>query len=126
MSPELNLGLYPLTALRVDHPVADVAATGRDYDMGPGFGTGTRVTLQHLGADLMEAGYRVIWTRTSAGISHHSTVQFAWVNATCPISRFFGVGAGWAWDSRLTSYDQFPSLRSAHTQWRVFGVLGRP
>ena len=123
---ELNLGLYPLTALQVDHSAADIAATGRDYDMGPGFGTETQVTLQHQGADLLEAGYRVIWTRTSGGISHHSTVQFAWVDATCPLTRSLALGAGWGWDHRLTSYDAFPTMGTGHSQWRVFAVLGTP
>jgi hypothetical protein len=115
-----------VTALGVDYPAQDLAATGRVYDYGPGFGAGTAITLQRELADLVNAGYRAIFTRTSAGISHHSTLQFAWVNARCPITRAIAVGAGWAWDQRITSYDQNPTVRTAHMQWRVFGVLGRP
>lgn len=123
---EVNLGAYPLTAVQVDYQAQDLAATGRVYDYGPGFGAGTAVTLRRIGADLVRAGYRAIWTRTSSGISHHTTLQFAWVDARCPITRGLAVGAGWGWDQRITSYDENPTVKSAHTQWRLFGVFGNP
>jgi hypothetical protein len=120
---EAGLRAFPLSALQTDYPVQDLAETGRTYDYGPGGGPRVTVALRRRGIDLVSASYEAIWIRTVNGVSLHSAVQFARIEAKCPITESFSVGTSWNWDQRITSYDQNPTVRTSHTQWRIFGAL---
>jgi len=37
-----------------------------------------------------------------------------------PVESSLAVGGGWAWDERLASYDELPSVRRSAGEWRLF------
>lgn len=122
---ELGLGGFPLAALQTDYPVQDLAETGRVYDYGSGGGAAVAVGLRRRDVEIATASYEAVWMHTTNGVSRHSAVQFARVEARCPVSESFALGATWAWDQRITSYAQYPTIRASYVQWRVFGALTR-
>lgn len=120
---EAGLRAFPLSALQTDYPMQDLAETGRTYDYGPGGGPRVAVALRRRGIDLLSASYEAIWIRTTNGVSRNSAVQFARIEAKCPITESFSIGSSWDWDRRITSYDQNLTVRTSHIQWRFFGAL---
>jgi Domain of unknown function (DUF3943) len=95
--------------------------TGRNYDYGPGGGALASVHLYAGDAQILRAGYGVVWTHTVNGSSDNNTLQFARATAVVPIAGPFGLGAGYRWYSRKTNYaGGFFEARQTQSEWRAF------
>lgn len=95
--------------------------TGRSYDYGPGGGALASVRLISGGRDLFSAGYGVVWVHTVDGSSDENTLQFFRAAVTVPVAGALGVGGGYRWYSRQTSYlGGFVEPRRTQSEWRVF------
>ena len=115
---DASVMVFPLAGIRTinfEHP-----ETGRNYDYAPG--GGVRVAGRaYLGArEVVALGYGVAWAHTVNGFSTNNTLQFFRGVARVPIYKAFGVGAGYSWYSRKTSYPGFFEERKTQGEWRAF------
>jgi Domain of unknown function (DUF3943) len=95
--------------------------TGRNYDYGPGGGLLATARLYFHDAQVLEAGYGVVWTHTVNGVSDNNTLEFLEARVDVPIVGVLGAGGSYEWYSRKTSYrNGFVEARQAQTQWGVF------
>ncbi len=115
---DVRLVAYPLAGIQTTD-FAD-PATGRTYDFAPGAGVrvGGRLDLEAGGGAF--ANYTIAWARTVDGSSDRNTLQFFNVGLRLPVIRSFGIGAGYAWYSRKTTYTGFFEARKTQSEWRVF------
>jgi hypothetical protein len=94
--------------------------TGRNYDYAPGGGVRAAVRLFGGARELLAVGYGVAWAHTVNGVSRNNTLQFFRATARIPIAGPLGVGGGYWWYSRLTSYPGFFESRKTQSEWRAF------
>lgn len=95
--------------------------TGRNYDYGPGGGALAAVRLYAGERQVLSVGYGVVWLHTVNGTSDDNTLQFFRATATVPITGPLGVGGGYRWYSRKTTYaGGIFEPRSTQSEWRVF------
>jgi len=95
--------------------------TGRNYDYG--VGTGALAAIRLYGGDhqLVNLGYGFAWVHTVNGGSDENFLQFFRAAAIFPIDGPFGVGAGYRWYSRKTTYPGgYFEPRQMQSEWRVF------
>ncbi len=95
--------------------------TGRTYDYAPGAGLriGAKV-LNDRGLELASIDYSQIRVWTVDGVSDESRLQFLHAGGRIPLSRRFGLGAGYWWYGRRTTYTGFTEPRSTQSEWRAF------
>ena len=128
----LPLGLFAVTdASATALPLAGIQTTdfdnpqtGRNFDYAPG--VGVRVEARLVGpsrADLLDAGYGVVWARTADGTSTNNTLQFFRATARLPITRTVALGGRYSWYSRKTTYPAFFEARRTQSEWRAFVTL---
>jgi len=94
--------------------------TGRNYDYAPGGGVRAAVRLFGGARELLAVGYGIAWAHTVNGISHNNTLQFFRATARIPIAGPLGIGGGYWWYSRLTTYPGFVEPRKTQSEWRAF------
>ena len=112
----------PITAIQTTEAVNP--RTGRDYDFGPGGGVLAGVLVERDGREVLDAGYGVVWSHTVNGTSDHNTAQFLRATAVIPIAGPFGLGGGYRWYSRKSSFaDGRPASRQTQSEWRAFVSL---
>ena len=70
--------------------------------------------------ELLAVGYGIAWAHTVNGVSRNNTLQFFRATARIPIAGPLGVGGGYWWYSRLTSYPGFFEPRRTQSEWRAF------
>ena len=94
--------------------------TGRTYDYG--VGPGLRAAVQFLwnGRPVLDAGYGLVWVHTVNGSSNDSTLQYYRGSLRLPVAGPVGVGAGYSWYTRKTTYTGFFESRRTQSEWRVF------
>ena len=97
--------------------------TGRNYDYAPGGGARVAARLFGAGQELFSLGYGIAWARTVSGTSNNNTLQFFRATARVPITGQFGIGGGYGWYSRKTTYVGFSEPRRTQSEWRAFGTL---
>ncbi len=116
---EVDVSAIPLAGVKtIDFENPD---TGRNYDYGPGGGIRAGVRIYLAGRELLDVGYGVAWIATVNGFSDDNTLQFLRAEATLPVAGLFGVGGGYRWYSRKTSYSNgFLEPRQTQSEWRVF------
>jgi Domain of unknown function (DUF3943)/Outer membrane protein beta-barrel domain len=96
--------------------------TGRNFDYGPGGGIRAGARFFVRGREVGGLGYGVAWMATAQGTSDNNTLQFFRATARVPIVGRLGVGGGYAWYSRKTSYSGFFEPRKTQSEWRLFGT----
>lgn len=94
--------------------------TGRNYDYAPGGGVRVAARLYAGAREVLAAGYGVVWAHTVDGVSRNNTLQFLRVTGRIPIWGPFGVGGGYWWYSRKTSYTNFFERQRTQSEWRAF------
>ncbi len=116
---------YPLAALLTDYPADGFAipTRGRPYDYGQGGGARALASLYRDGLDLLLFSYEAVWLGTSNGISVHSAIQSFHAEGRLPLSSTLGMGAGYTWSKRITSYSHRSTVEVEGLQWRVFGFV---
>jgi hypothetical protein len=98
--------------------------TGRNYDYGVGGGVRAAARLFAGGQEVLSVGYGAVWEHTVNGVSNNNALQFFRANGRFPIVGPLGVGGGWWWYSRLTSYTgSFVEARKTQSEWRAFLTL---
>ena len=96
-------------------------STGRNYDYGPGAGALAAVRLYAGENQLLNVGYGFSWIHTVNGTSNENDLQFFRATATIPISGPVGIGAGYRWYDRKTTYPGgFFEPRQTQAEWRLF------
>jgi hypothetical protein len=94
--------------------------TGRNYDYGVGGGARVAARLFRGGREIAAAGYAVAWTHTVNGVSDGNTLQSFRSSLRVPVAGPIGVGGGYSWYSRKTTYSQFFEARKTQSDWRAF------
>lgn len=115
---DASIMVFPLAGIRtVDFENPDA---GRHYDYAPGGGARVAGRL-YLGArEILALGYGIAWAHTVNGFSTNNTLQFFRGVARVPIFGPIGVGGGYSWYSRKTSYPGFFEARKTQGEWRTF------
>jgi len=108
-------------------PLAGVGTTdflnplsGRSFDYGPGGGLRAAAKLGRKGADLLSASYGLAWTHTLDGSSTNNMLQYFRATGRWPLGERLGVGAGYSWYSRKTTYTGFYEATKTQSEWRAF------
>lgn len=70
--------------------------------------------------DLATLAYSVFWVHTSNGIGRNAALQSFRAEGRLPVAGPLAVGGSWAWESRLTTYDDHPTVRTNDTRARAF------
>ena len=112
--------VLPLAALENDHLPESAGLVGRGYDYGPGAAVTTAVCVRRDERDLATLAYSVTWIHTSNGIGRNATLQSLRAEARLPVAGPLAVGGSGSWESRLTTYDDHPTVRADSTVWRAF------
>jgi hypothetical protein len=112
--------VLPLAALGNDHLPESAGLVGRSYDYGPGAGVTAAVRVRRDERDLATLAYSVFWVHTSNGIGRNATLQSLRAEGRLPVAGPFAVGGSWTWESRLTTYDDHPTVRADSVQGRAF------
>ena len=94
--------------------------TGRTYDFAPGGGLRVAGRLYRKEREILRLGYGVAWAHTANGTSSSNTLQFFRASARLPVTGSFGMGAGYSWYSRRTTYSAFHEGTATQSEWRVF------
>ena len=69
---------------------------------------------------MVHLGYGVAFARTANGTSSSSTLQFLRASARLPLTPSLGIGAGYSWYSRRTTYSGFDEPARTQSEWRAF------
>jgi hypothetical protein len=112
--------VLPLAALENDHLPESAGLVGRGYDYGPGAAVTAAVRVRRNERDLATLAYSVFWIHTSNGIGRNASVQSFRAEGRLPVAGPLAVGGSWAWESRLTTYDDHPTVRADSVQVRAF------
>jgi hypothetical protein len=94
--------------------------TGRNYDYAPGGGFRLAARLYRKQWELVRLGYGVAYARTANGTSTSNLLEFFRASGRIPLGKVFGVGAGYQWYSRKTTYIGFQDEAKTQSEWRVF------
>src|SRR5262249_26341290 len=94
--------------------------TGRTYDYGVGAGFRTAVRVFWKGQEVIDAGYGLAWVHTVNGRSDESVLQSYRGSIRVPIAGPVGIGGGYNWYSRKTTYTGFFESRKTQSEWRAF------
>ena len=115
------------SATAIVFPLAGVGTTdflnplsGRSFDYGPGAGLRATARLNRKGRELLSAAYGVGWFHTLDGSSDDNTLQYFRAAGRWPLGARLGVGAGWSWYSRKSSYAGFFEATKTQSEWRAF------
>lgn len=115
---EADVVAVPLAAVKtIDF---ESPTTGRNYDYAPGGGARVAGRIYYGAREIAAAGYGVVWVRTVDGVSRENTLQFFRAAARVPIAGPVGIGGGYTWYSRKTTYPGFFEARKTQNEWRVF------
>jgi hypothetical protein len=118
-STELSAIVIPLAGIKTIDFVDPEAERTYDYAPGGGLRVGAKL-LNARGLELASLGYSQIRAYTVDGVSDESRLQFFRGSARVPLSRRFGVGAGYWWYGRKTTYADFTEPRRTQSEWRAF------
>ena len=115
------------SATAIAFPLAGVGTTnflnplsGRSFDYGPGGGLRATARLNRNGRELLSAAYAVGWFHTLDGSSDNNTLQYFRASGRWPFGEKLGVGAGYSWYSRHTTYSGFFEGTKTQSEWRAF------
>jgi Domain of unknown function (DUF3943) len=112
--------LIPLAGIQtIDF--AEDPELGRTYDYAPGAGlrVGAKI-VSDRGLELASIAYSQIRAWTVDGVSDESRLQFFRASGRIHLSRRLGLGAGYWWYARRTTYAEFTEPRRTQAEWRAF------
>jgi len=115
---DLSLIAIPLAGIQtIDFTSTE---TGRNYDYAPGGGARVAARLYAGPREVLAVGYGIVWAHTVDGVSRNNTLQFLRVTGRIPIVGPLGVGGGYWWYSRKTTYPGFFERQKTQSEWRAF------
>ena len=115
---DLTAIAFPLAAIETTDFLSP--ATGRSYDFAPGAGFRGAARLYRKEWEIVRLGYGVAFAHTANGASTSNTLQFLRAGARLPLTRTVGLGAGYSWYSRRTTYSSSFEERKTQSAWRAF------
>ncbi len=118
ISTDVTAIVFPLAGIRTTDFLNP--ETGRTYDFAPGAGFRFAARLYRKEWEIVRLGYGVAFAHTANGSSTNNTLQFFRASARLPLTRLLGVGAGYSWYSRRTTYSGFEEAPKTQSEWRVF------
>ena len=110
--------IFPLAAVGTTDFLNPLS--GRSFDYGPGGGLRLSAKLARNGRDLLSAAYGIGWTHTLDGSSKSNDLQYFRAMGRWPLGKKLGVGAGYSWYSRKTTYTNFFEGTRTQSEWRAF------
>ena len=108
---------FPLAAIQTTDTLSP--ETGRSYDFAPGGGFRVAGRLYRKEWEIVRVGYGVAFAHTANGSSSSNTLQFFRASLRLPLTRTLGVGAGYSWYSRSTTYPAFVEPPKTQAEWRL-------
>jgi len=119
ISTDVTAIVFPLAGIRTTDFLNP--ETGRTYDYAPGGGFRVAARLYRREWEIVRLGYGVAYARTANGSSSSNTLQFFRASGRLPITRSLGVGAGYSWYGRRTTYPGgFQEAPRTQSEWRAF------
>jgi hypothetical protein len=119
ISTDVTAIVFPLAGIRTTDFLNP--ATGRTYDYAPGGGFRVAFRLYRREWEIVRLGYGVAYARTANGSSSSNTLQFFRASARLPLTRSLGMGAGYSWYSRRTTYSGgFQEAPKTQSEWRLY------
>ncbi len=119
ISTDVAAIVFPLAGIRTTDFLSP--ETGRTYDYAPGGGFRLAARLYRKEWEIVRLGYGVAYARTANGSSSSNTLQFFRASARLPLARVLGVGAGYSWYSRRTTYSGgFEEAPKTQSEWRLY------
>lgn len=94
--------------------------TGRTYDFAPGAGLRLAGRLYRKEREILRIGYGLAYAHTANGSSSSNTLQFFRASARLPLGKSYGMGAGYSWYSRRTTYPGFLEPPGTQSELRLF------
>lgn len=113
---------FPVAGIQTDYSSRNLEAVGRTYDYGPGIAARASARLRTGSVDAATMTYMVGWFHTSNGISRGSRLQLISVEGRLGLTPILGVGAGFTWLDRLTTYDSLPAVTWSAPSARLFAT----
>jgi hypothetical protein len=114
---ELGVTALPLAGIQT----TDVTnPTGRNYDYVTGGGLRLGGRLFRRGREVLVASYELSGTHTDNGVSTHNTLQNLSSSVRIHVVGPVGIGSGYSWYTRQTTYRRFSENRQTQREWRVF------
>ncbi len=119
VSTDVAAILFPLAGIRTTDFLNP--ETGRTYDYAPGGGFRLAARLYRKEWEIVRLGYGVAYARTANGSSSSNTLQFFRASSRIPLTRLLGVGAGYSWYGRRTTYPGgFQEAPKTQSEWRLY------
>ncbi len=112
---------FPLAAIETTNRLNP--ETGRSYDFAPGGGLRLAGRLYRKEQEILRIGYGLAYAHTSNGSSSSNVLQFFRASARLPLGTNLGMGAGYSWYSRRTSYSGFQEPAGTQSEYRLFASL---
>jgi hypothetical protein len=113
---------FPLAAIETTNYLNP--ETGRSYDFAPGGGLRLAGRLYRKEREILRIGYGLAYAHTANGSSSSNVLQFFRASARLPLGKSLGMGAGYSWYSRRTTYTGgFYERTAAQSEWRLFASL---
>lgn len=113
---------FPLAAIETTNFLNP--ETGRSYDFAPGGGLRLAGRLYRKEQEILRIGYGLAYAHTANGSSSSNVLQFFRASARLPLGKNLGMGAGYSWYSRRTTYSGFQEPAGTQSEWRLFASLG--
>jgi hypothetical protein len=118
---EVGLVGFPLAGIQtLDFAQADAAGPTRTYDYGPGGGARAGGRIDFKKGPSAAATYSLLFSHTADGASNGSTLQLFNAYGRIPLFWRVGVGGGYSWYSRKTTYPGFFEARRTQSEWRAY------
>jgi hypothetical protein len=114
---DLTAIAFPLAAIQTTDFLDP--ETGRTYDFAPGGGFRVAGRLYRKEWEIVRLGYGVAYARTANGASSSTTLRVFRAMARLPLGRSVGIGAGYSWYSRRTTYEGFYESPATQSEWRL-------
>ncbi len=97
--------------------------TGRTYDFAPGGGLRLAGRLYRKEREILRIGYGLAFAHTANGSSSSNVLQFFRASARLPLGKSLGMGAGYSWYSRRTTYHGFQEAPGTQSEVRLFASV---
>lgn len=123
---EATATAFPVAGIQTDYADVGLAKVGRTYDYGPGIAARAEARLRKGDVDVATVTYMVGWFHTSDGVSKGSRLQRLSVEGRWSVTPKVGLGAGFTWLDRLTTYDRLPTVTWATPSLRLFAAWAIP
>lgn len=112
---------FPLAAIETTNFLNP--ETGRNYDFAPGGGLRLAGRLYRKEREILRLGYGLAYAHTANGSSSSNVLQFFRASARLPLGDSLGMGAGYSWYSRRTTYAGFDEAPRTQSEVRLFVSL---